>query len=210
MHGMKHKMGRHGAAKGRFGGHGEGRGDGRGMFGGPRGGDGLGRGMAGGMGGRGRGGKRFTSEDIQLLLLSLLHEKPSHGYELIKAIDGLSGGAYAPSPGVVYPLLAMLVEMGHLDETSKANGRKTFEITAAGIAQIENETNAARIVAIKAQLADLAGEASRSDVGPVRRAMMNLRNATMQRLGKGDGGDQLGFDVAAILDEAAQKIERLA
>ena len=58
------------------------------------------------MGGRAfRAGRRLASGDLQLLLLALLAEKPSHGYELIKAIEQRSGGFYVPSPGMVYPAL---------------------------------------------------------------------------------------------------------
>jgi len=201
MHGMKRQNGHRPGGRGPIGGHGES----HGMFGGRRGGGGHG----GGMGGS-RRGKRFAGEDIQLLLLSLIKEKPSHGYELIKAIDELSGGAYAPSPGVVYPLLSMLVELGHLDESSTANGRKTFQITESGIVYVEGDRNTfERVIGLRAQLKSLASEASRTDTGPVRRAMMNLRTAAVQRMGKEGATDQLAFDVAAILDEAAQKIERL-
>ena len=57
-------------------------------------------------GGFGRGGRlaRFLEHgDLRLLVLHLINEKPRHGYEIIKAIEDLAGGAYAPSPGVIYP-----------------------------------------------------------------------------------------------------------
>lgn len=50
-----------------------------------------------------RRGRKFSADDLQLLLLSLLEEKPSHGYELIKALETRTNGFYKPSPGVVYP-----------------------------------------------------------------------------------------------------------
>ncbi|HXQ45561.1 MAG TPA: PadR family transcriptional regulator, partial [Caulobacteraceae bacterium] len=45
----------------------------------------------------------FEQGDLRLVLLKLIAEKPRHGYELIKAVEEAVGGAYAPSPGVVYP-----------------------------------------------------------------------------------------------------------
>ena len=64
----------------------------------------------GGMGGGGmRAGKLFTSEDLQLVVLQMLSEKPRHGYEIIKAVEEYSSGVYSPSPGMIYPMLTFLV-----------------------------------------------------------------------------------------------------
>ena len=51
------------------------------------------------------------------MILALIAEAPRHGYDLIKEIDERTGGAYSPSPGVIYPTLAMLEEMGHATVT---------------------------------------------------------------------------------------------
>ena len=84
-----------------------GRGWGRGFggFGGGWGGD-----EWGGGGRHGRGGRRrmFDSGELRLVLLKLIADQPRHGYDLIRAIEELTNGAYAPSPGVVYPTLTML------------------------------------------------------------------------------------------------------
>jgi DNA-binding PadR family transcriptional regulator len=94
----------------------------------------FGRGFMGGddMGGRGFGmGRKLASVDLQLLILSLLADKPSHGYEIIKALDERSKGFYVPSPGMVYPALTYLEEIGHA--TVEAEGtRKLYHITDAG------------------------------------------------------------------------------
>ncbi len=73
---------------------------------------GGGRGGPGGRGG-GRGRRRmFGSGELRLVLLKLIADEPRHGYDLIRAIEALTGGDYAPSPGVVYPTLTMLADMG--------------------------------------------------------------------------------------------------
>ena len=67
------------------------------------------------MGGDGMpGGRKLGSADLQLLLLALLAERPAHGYELIRTLEQRSGGFYAPSPGMVYPALTFLDEIGHV------------------------------------------------------------------------------------------------
>jgi len=110
-------------------------------FGRHHGGRGLGRFgkgfMDGGMGGRAFGmGRKLASVDLQLLILALLADKPHHGYEIIKALDERSKGFYVPSPGMVYPALTYLEEIGHA--TIEADGnRKRYHITDAGRQYLE-------------------------------------------------------------------------
>jgi DNA-binding PadR family transcriptional regulator len=88
-------------------------------------------------GGRGmRMGRKLASGDLQLLVLALLAEKPRHGYEIIKALEEKSKGFYTPSPGMVYPALTYLEEIGYA--TVEADGtRKLYNITESGRAQLE-------------------------------------------------------------------------
>lgn len=89
------------------------------------------------MGGRAFGmGRKLASVDLQLLILGLLAEKPSYGYEIIKALEERSKGFYIPSPGMVYPALTYLEEIGHA--TVEADGaRKLYRITASGQEHLE-------------------------------------------------------------------------
>ena len=197
MHGMKRHNGHHPGGRGPIGGHGES----HGMFGGRRGG--------GGMGGGGRRGKRFAGEELRLMVLGLLGEEPQHGYQLIRSFAAKSGDAYTPSPGMLYPLLTMLDEMGMVRQVDgdEASTRRRYALTSEGEAEVASGRE--KLDAAFLRLASMAELAGRTDAGPVRRAMMNLRTAAVQRMGKDGASDQLAFDVAAILDEAAQKIERL-
>ncbi|MGB5020145.1 MAG: PadR family transcriptional regulator, partial [Sphingorhabdus sp.] len=84
---------------------------------------------------RGRGGRRgklFDGNELRLILLKLIADQPRHGYDLIKAIEELSDGAYAPSPGVVYPTLTMLVDMGLIGEAQSDGAKRSFAITNEG------------------------------------------------------------------------------
>lgn len=200
MHGMHRN---HGLHRGGRGGHGYGHGHGErdGLFGG--------RGRRGPDGPGGRRGKRFASEELRLMVLSLLESEPQHGYQLIRNFAEKSGDAYSPSPGMLYPLLTMLVDMGLIEETDDetSGSRRSFALTGAGKAEVEGNREA--IAELFRRLASLAEMAGRTDAGPVRRAMMNLRAATVQRMGREGASDELALDVAAVLDEAAQRIERL-
>lgn len=165
--------------------------------------------------GRGRrpGGPRgrvLDSAELRLVLLKLIWEEPRHGYELIKAVEALSGGVYAPSPGMVYPTLTLLADLGQVVETPDGS-RKRFTITETGAQALADE--AAAVAAAVAQLEDLA-KINRPESGPVRRAMRNLHTALTTRMAQQEGDDEavrkaLQLDIAAILDEAATRIERL-
>src|ERR1700676_371204 len=99
----------------------------------------FGRGVMGGdMGGRAFGmGRKMASVGLPLLILGLLAEKPRHGYEIIKALDERSKGFYVPSPGMVYPALTYLEEIGHA--TVVVDGaRKLYHITETGTEHLES------------------------------------------------------------------------
>ena len=83
--------------------------------------------------GRGRRGRKrmFESGELRLVLLKLIADEPRHGYDLIRAIEDLTGGEYAPSPGVIYPTLTLLQDMGLIEEP-KPGPRKPFEVTEGG------------------------------------------------------------------------------
>ena len=89
------------------------------------------------LGGQGfRTGRKLASADLQLVVLALLAEKPSHGYEIIKSLEERSGGFYTPSPGMVYPALTYLEEIGHA--TVQVEGsKKLYSITGEGRAFVE-------------------------------------------------------------------------
>ncbi len=99
--------------------------------------------LSGGMGGRAFGmGRKLASVDLQLLILRLLAEKPRHGYEIIKSLDELSKGFYVPSPGMVYPALTYLEEIGQATVEADGN-RKLYHITDAGREYLDEHRTAA-------------------------------------------------------------------
>jgi len=99
------------------------------------------RGFGPGFGGGMRGGKVLGSQDLQLIILALLSEKPRHGYEIIKQVEEHSSGMYSPSPGMVYPALQYLEEGGYAASESEG-AKKLYRITEAGSKHL-NENRAA-------------------------------------------------------------------
>lgn len=160
-------------------------------------------------GGGSRGGRRrmFDGGELRLVLLKLIGDEPRHGYDLIREIEGMTGGAYAPSPGVVYPTLTLLDEMDFIAEQASEGAKKRYAITEAGRRQLEEKRDL--VEALISRLTELGAERNRTDRAPIRRAMGNLRVAVQHRLHRGDFSDDTLHDIAALIDEVAQKIERL-
>ncbi len=181
-----------------------------------RGGRGFGHGFGDGFGGGRRGGGRgergerrrmFDGGELRLVLLKLIADEPRHGYDLIRHIEELTGGSYAPSPGVIYPTLTMLDDMGLIEAQQSDSAKKLFAITDAGRAELE--ANSEIVEAALARLSAVGEETQRTDSASVRRAMGNLRQVLMNRLGDRDLESDTLHDIVALIDEAAQKIERL-
>ena len=178
---------------------------------GPRGG-GWGRGWGGwdsdwGGGGRGRRRRQFDSGELRLLLLYLIADKPRHGYDLIRAIEELTEGHYAPSPGVVYPTLTMLNDMGLIEEVPGEGSRKAYQATAEGRAHLEEKAEEASD--LFERLNSMGGDHRKAGGAPIKRAVGNLLSALWHRVTRDEVDEKTLHDIAAILDEAAQKIERL-
>lgn len=114
-------------------------------------------------------GRKFGADELQLLLLILLKEQASYGYELIKILTEKSGGLYTPSPGVIYPALTWLEDVGYVTVQPEGN-RKRFAIVAEGEAYLAENQEVA-----EALMARLALFASQSD--SVNQAMSEHRQA---------------------------------
>jgi DNA-binding PadR family transcriptional regulator len=198
---------------------------------GERGGDRSSRagGYGGGYGGGGFGfggggdgeafprGRKFTSDDLQLLLLALLDAQPSHGYELIKALETRSNGFYSPSPGMVYPALTYLEELGYVTVQLEGN-RKRYELAEPGRQHLA--ANRERVELMLAKLTHIARKmdsvrrafAGEEPLDPSEggwlpelvEARRNLKHALLRR-------DNVPVDeqrrIAAILVRATAEIE---
>jgi DNA-binding PadR family transcriptional regulator len=164
-----------------------------------------GRGGLGGRGGRHGGGRVFGHGGLRLVLLQLIADKPRHGYELIKEIGDRLGGSYSPSPGVVYPTLTLLEELGYTTMAENEGGRKLYSITDAGQAYLAE--NRADADAMLARMQD-AGSPHAGRPPQVVRALENFKLAMRLRL-SAPLSDEQAHAVAQVLDQAAQSIERI-
>jgi DNA-binding PadR family transcriptional regulator len=173
----------------------------------------------GGHGFFGRGGddfpgaRRLSSQDLQLVILALLADKAAHGYELIKIIEERSEGFYTPSPGVIYPALTYLEEVGHAS-VAQDGGRKLYSITPQGEAFLSEQRGTAdailqalsrigrRMDEVReafAGVSDLDADAS----DELHRARHNLKRALRSKHGSDSAEARR---IAAILERAAAEI----
>ena len=154
-----------------------------------------------------RGGRVFERGDLRYVLLHLISERPRHGYELITAIEEKFGGMYSPSPGVIYPTLTLLEELGYLRPEAEAGAtKKLYSITEEGRGFLA--ASRPLVDAILGRMADLSAAYGGGPAPEIVRAMENLRIALSIRLGRGPlGADQVRA-ITGVLDRAASEVER--
>jgi DNA-binding PadR family transcriptional regulator len=148
----------------------------------------------------------FGSGELRLVLLKLIADEPRHGYDLIRVIEELTHGDYAPSPGVVYPTLTLLEDMGLIEAGPSEGARKKFTVTEEGRAHLAEQAD--EIARLMARLEE-TGEGRRRSARPeIGRAMRNLMDALRNRVASEGWNEDLLNEVVDILDDAARRIER--
>lgn len=156
--------------------------------------------------GRWMRGRVLDSGDLRFIILNLVAEKPRHGYEIMKAIEDQLGGIYSPSPGVVYPNLTLLEEMGYISVTPVGN-KKEYGITPEGSAYLK--AHKAEADAAMARLREASRAYGNGPAPEIVRAMQNLRMALTVRIGKGSLTVEQVRSITSVLDRAASDIERV-
>lgn len=149
----------------------------------------------------------FGAGDLRYVILQLISERPSHGYEIIKSIEERLGGTYAPSPGIVYPMLTMLEEMGWANAVSEGT-RKLYSITEEGAKALAE--NKAMVDALFTRMDSVRAEYANQRPQQIERAVENLRMALRMKMGMKMGSlttEQI-HAITDIIDDAAKKIER--
>lgn len=160
-----------------------------------------------GPGRRGRRGRMFGTGELRLALLALIAESPRHGYELIKEIEEMTGGAYAPSPGAVYPTLQLLEDEGAIEEAEAEGAKKPFAATDQGRKELDD-----RKVEVEALMRRLGRHAERTTTvrsHDVFRAMGNLGSVLKNRARAGKLDERTINEIVDMIDEMAKRIERL-
>jgi DNA-binding PadR family transcriptional regulator len=175
-----------------------------------RGGFGFGGGHFGGRhrGGRGgRLGRVFEHGELRYVLLKLIAERPRYGYELIKTIEEQFGGMYSPSPGVIYPTLTLLEELGYVRAESSGGTKRLYAVTEEGANYLA--ANRALVDDVFSRMAEASRAFGTGPAPEVRRALGNLEMALSIRLGKGPLNTEQTQAITQALDRVAGEIERV-
>jgi DNA-binding PadR family transcriptional regulator len=156
-------------------------------------------------------GRKLSSDDLQLLLLALIGEQPSHGYELIKALETRSNGFYVPSPGMMYPALACMEDRGHVTIALEGN-RKRYALSDEGRAHLEEHRErvdamlerlgqaAQRMERMRSAMAGEEGEGWTEEFAKARHALKRALH------GQAGASQEEQRRIAAILLRAAEEI----
>jgi DNA-binding PadR family transcriptional regulator len=154
----------------------------------------------------GRQGRPFYYGELRLLALAMIKEEPRHGYELIRAIEERMGGSYSPSPGVIYPTLSCLEDMGYASVDAEQSGRKRYRITAEGESFLA--ANRGALDALFERIGHPGGGRFESVPASILRGMENLKLALRLRLRDRPLADSTVVAITDALDEAARTVER--
>ena len=167
-------------------------------------------GPGGGPRGRGwkaRAGRVFEQGDLKYVILRLLAEKPRHGYEIIKELEERFSGAYAPSPGTVYPTLTMLEDLGYARAMPEEGGRKIYEITDEGRKHLDEHS--ATVDDIFERIAKFVEGFFDAPMADLKRSMASLGRATFYVASRSPNDRERIGRISEILKRAAAEIERL-
>ncbi len=154
--------------------------------------------------GRGGNGRFFDYGELRHVVLALVDEQPRHGYDIIRAIDQRTSGAYCPSPGVIYPTLALLEDVGHVRAETADGARNRYRITPDGRAFLVD--NKALVDALLARMRHV-GSVQASASPAIVAAMDGLKSAL--RSGPEPWTAEEAKAVAGAIDAAAERIRAL-
>ena len=149
----------------------------------------------------------FDQGDLRFVILHLIAERPRHGYEIIKAIEEGTGGSYTPSPGVVYPTLTMLEEMGLASVETTDGNKKLYTITGDG--QRVLHENREKVEAILNRMHHTGNRFTGDGMMRALHALAALKQTVKVLVKRGNITDEHVKIVAEALEEAARKIQNL-
>ena len=143
---------------------------------------------------------------VRYLILDAIAQQPRHGYEIIQAIEERSAGTYRPSPGVIYPTLQMLEELGHA-RVEEHEARKVYAITGDGKRDLGDHAEDVR------DFYESAGEGSWEDFADELRDLSSRVGRMAKAIGRSARRGRLTRATIkrlhAVLDEALAKIEAI-
>jgi DNA-binding PadR family transcriptional regulator len=159
--------------------------------------------------GRGFGGggreRLFDAGDLKLVILKLLAEEPSYGYQLMKKMEESLAGGYTPSAGVIYPTLTQLEEEGLASVATSDSNKKVYSLTPEGTAYLD--ANKDRVETLFARLEEAGRGFERGRSPELRAAFHNLGGAVMARVARGNATPEQIAKIVEAINTAAKAID---
>jgi DNA-binding PadR family transcriptional regulator len=155
---------------------------------------------------RGSRDRLFDAGQLRFIVLQSIAAKPSHGYDIIKALEERFGGVYSPSPGVIYPTLSLLEDQGFI-RVEVTGAKRLYTITPEGNVLLKE--NRDFIEAINARLNSVADRKGRGYYPELREAMHDLKDVVRFRLQSGPMSSKLAHQMEAIIRRAAEEIKNI-
>lgn len=149
-----------------------------------------------------RRGRMLDQGMLRYVVLKYIGQQPRHGYDLIKILQEQSGGVYSPSPGMIYPMLTMLEDLGYVSVASEGS-KKLYQLTSQGRDFLAQNQELAR--AIENRLSALREQGA----GRVRASLHALRDAVHERLPLTQGDPVLRERMVVVLEKALAEIQAL-
>jgi len=150
--------------------------------------------------------RMFDPGDVKLVILKLLSEQPSYGYQLMKTMEERLAGGYTPSAGIIYPTLTMLEEEG-LATSAVENNKKVYSVTPLGTQYLEE--NKRRVEALFERLEEAEQGFRRGRSPEIMKAFQNLRGAVIARVSRGAVTPEQITSIADAINRAAQTVDEL-
>jgi len=152
----------------------------------------------------GRSGKVFDRGDLKYVILSLLRERPMHGYEVMRALEEESGGCYTASPGSVYPTLQMLEDRGYVG-SDREDGKRVYRITDEGLAFLEESKD--KVEDIRDRIAEFVESFTGGPMRDVSRSFVRFAQASFENAMHNTGDEDQLARLKEILDRATREME---
>ncbi|HEY4241216.1 MAG TPA: PadR family transcriptional regulator [Kofleriaceae bacterium] len=148
--------------------------------------------------------QRAERGGVRYLVLDAIADTPRHGYEIMSVISDKTRGAYKPSPGVIYPTLQLLEELGHVKVTEK-DDKKVYAITAAGTRDLDEHKD--EVAGFYEQSDDDVWEDQIDNLRFFMERMRSLGRAFRRSARRGRLSPETMAKVKQILDDATTKLE---
>ena len=150
----------------------------------------------------------FESGEVRLALLSLLSERPMHGYELMKEMEARSGGMYQASAGTVYPNLQQLEDEGLVRMEVPDDGKRVYSITEEGRKALKEEAPGVERIWSRASAWDDWRDAFSPGGTEVMGPLMRIARAAFRAAARGDTAQV--ERVREVLRKTGEQLEKMA